>query len=146
MRKPAAESFDKLQAYAITQGVSFYPYSTYRSYKTQEIIYNRYVKIDGVNKADTYSARPGYSEHQTGLAVDIRSTGYNELIAKHYSWLKDNSYKYGFIIRYTKDNENITGYQEEPWHLRYIGVDHATKVHDLNITYDEYYDLYLTEH
>lgn len=146
MRKEAAESFDKLQAYGLTQGVSFYPYSAYRSYESQKIIYNRYVSYDGVKNADTYSARAGYSEHQTGLAVDIKSTGYSELINKHYNWLKENSYKYGFIIRYIKDNENITGYQEEPWHLRYIGEQHATKVHDLNITYDEYYDLYIKEY
>ena len=58
----------------------------------------------------------------------------------------NNSYKYGFIIRYPKDNSTITGYKEEPWHIRYIGIEHATKVHELGITYDEYYDLYLTEH
>ena len=143
MRKEAAEAFDKLQAYALTEGVSFYPYSAYRSYDSQNIIYNRYVSQDGVLNADTYSARPGHSEHQTGLAVDIRSTGYYELIQKHYEWLLENSYKFGFIIRYPKNSEYITGYQEEPWHLRYIGIDHATKIHELNITYDEYYDLYL---
>ena len=146
MRKEAAEAFDKLQAYALTEGVSIYPYSAYRSYKSQDIIYNRYVNKDGVKKADTYSARPGHSEHQTGLAVDIRSTGYYELLDKHYEWLKDNIHNYGFIIRYTKSNENITGYQEEPWHLRYVGINHATKVHELKITYDEYYDLYLKEY
>ena len=146
MRKEAAEAFDKLYAYALTEGVSFYPFSAYRSYKSQDIIYNRYANKDGIKKADTYSARPGHSEHQTGLAVDIRSTGYYELLDKHYDWLKINAYKFGFIIRYTEDNENITGYQEEPWHLRYIGIDHATKVHELNITYDEYYDLYLKEY
>lgn len=146
MRKPAAEAFDALQAFALTQNISIYPYSAYRSYETQNTIYNRYVVQNGQSEADRFSAKPGYSEHQTGLAIDIKSTGYYELIDKHYDWLKENSYKYGFIIRYTKDNEPITGYQEEPWHLRYIGVEHATKVHELNITYDEYYDLYLTEH
>ena len=63
-----------------------------------------------------------------------------------YEWMKNNSYKYGFIIRYPKGSSEITGYKEEPWHIRYIGTQHATKVHDLNITYDEYYDLYLTKH
>ncbi len=143
LRKEAADAFEKITAAAKTENISFYPYSAFRSYDSQKIIYNRYVNKDGVNKANTYSAKPGNSEHQTGLAVDIRSTGYNELINSHYKWLQNNSYKYGFIIRYTKDNESITGYQEEPWHLRYIGINNATKIHELNITYDEYYDLYI---
>lgn len=143
LRKEAAVSFENLVAGALSENISLYPYSAYRSYKSQEIIYNRYVKQDGVKLADTYSARPGFSEHQTGLAVDIRSTGYDKIIDNHYEWLKNNSYKYGFIIRYSKDNQWITGYQEERWHLRYIGITHATSLHEKQITYDEYYDLYI---
>lgn len=145
LRKEAAFAFDNLQAYATLKGVNFYPYSAFRSYETQEIIYNKYIEKDG-EFANTYSAKPGYSEHQTGLAVDVKSMGYSKILDEHYHWLKENAYKYGFIIRYTKDNENITGYQEEPWHLRYIGINHATKVHELDITYDEYYDLYLKQY
>ena len=147
LREEAAYALEKLIAAAKENGSILIPYSTYRSYEYQDGLYQKYLQNDPVDVVDTYSARPGHSEHQTGLAVDIRSEEHwSNLTEKDYAWMKENSYQYGFIIRYTKDNNKITGYKEEPWHIRYIGIEHATKVHELNITYDEYYDLYLTNH
>lgn len=143
LREKAADAFEELVSFAKLDNVYIRPYSAYRSFEYQKSLYNRYVNRDGKEKADTYSARPGHSEHQTGLAVDVWSEGYTEILESDANWLKENSYKYGFIVRYTKEKESITGYIEEPWHLRYLGIDLATRVHDLGITYDEYYDLYI---
>ena len=144
MRKVAAESLEQLMAAAALENMNLIPFSTYRSYDYQKGLYEYYLQTDDVSVVDTYSARPGHSEHQTGLACDIRSSVLNDNLTDHdYQWMLDNSYKYGFIVRYPKGGSEITGYVEEPWHIRYIGVEHATKVHDLGITYDEYYDLYL---
>ena len=144
LRREAAEAFESLTNAGILDGVIFYPFSPYRSYETQEVLYNRYVARDGVEAADTYSARPGFSEHQLGLAVDVRSSTLSDnLTPEHYEWMLDNSYKYGFIVRYPKGKQHITQFMEEPWHLRYLGVELATKVHDSGLTYDEYYDLYM---
>lgn len=147
LRSVAIDDFEKLIAAANLDGVYMTPYSTYRSYDYQKGLYEKYLKTDSQEIVDTYSARPGHSEHQTGLAIDIKSNShwYN-LTDADYEWMKNNSYKYGFIIRYPKDNSNITGYKEEPWHIRYLGVDVATKVHNLGITYDEYYDLYIEQY
>ncbi len=144
LRKEAAEAFEKLTAAAVLEKVYFYPFSAYRSNETQRVLYNRYVARDGVATADTYSARPGFSEHQLGLAVDVRSSTLTDnLTNSHYEWMLNNSYKYGFIVRYPKGKQSITQFMEEPWHIRYLGVDLATKVHASGLTYDEYYDLYL---
>jgi len=144
MRKLAAEKFEELISAAKLDGVNIVPYSAYRSYNTQSSLYNTYKNRDGQVAADTYSARPGHSEHQTGLAVDVRNVLYTSTITdSDYAWLKANSYKYGFIVRYPKDSISITGYIEEPWHLRYIGETIAKDIYELNITLDEYYDLYL---
>ena len=131
---------------AALAGVNLYAYSPYRSYSVQYSLYNRYASKDGVSLADTYSARAGHSEHQTGLAVDISRLGGNLTgfeNTNEFKWLKDNSYKYGFIIRYPEGKEYITGYQYEPWHYRYLGVEVATAIHNLNITFEEYYAYYV---
>lgn len=147
LRSKAAEAFEKLTNAGVLENVIFYPFSPYRSFETQDYLYNRYVNRDGIELADTYSARPGFSEHQLGLAVDVRSnTIYDNLTPEHYEWMLNNSYKYGFIVRYPKGKQFITQFIEEPWHLRYLGIELATKVHDSNLTYDEYYDLYMTKH
>ncbi len=147
LRKEAAEAFEKLTSAGILENVYFYPFSPYRSFETQSVLYNRYKARDGEAKADTYSARPGFSEHQLGLAVDVRSPNLNDNITPEtYEWMLNNSYKYGFIVRYPKGKQFITQYMEEPWHIRYLGIDLATKVHDSGLTYDEYYDLYLETH
>ena len=147
LRKVAVDDFEKLLANAKLDNVYLVPYSTYRDYEYQDGLYQKYLKTDTQANVDTYSARPGHSEHQTGLAIDIRSSSHwYTLTDADYEWMKKNCYKYGFIIRYPKDNSTITGYKEEPWHLRYIGIEHATKVTELGITYDEYYDLYFKEY
>ena len=143
LRKVARDAFEELVSGAKLDGVYLRPYSAYRSYTYQESIYNTYVLRDGKEVADTYSARPGHSEHQTGLAVDVKSEGCNEITTSEAKWLEEHAHEYGFIVRYTKENESITGYIEEPWHLRYLGTELAKKVVDSNLTYDEYYDLYL---
>ena len=144
LRSEAAEAYEKLVSAALLDHVIVYPFSAYRSYNTQNSLYNGYVARDGKEAADTYSARPGFSEHQLGLAIDIRSnTLLDNLTEKDYEWMLDNSYKYGFIVRYPKGKQHITQFIEEPWHLRYLGIELATKVHDSGLTYDEYYDLYM---
>lgn len=147
MRKEAANSLEKLIAAAELEGRILIPYSTYRSYDYQNNLYEMYKKREPIAIVDTYSARPGHSEHQTGLACDLRSAGLSsDLADSDYTWMLDHSYQYGFIVRYPKNQSTITGYQEEPWHIRYIGIEHATKVHNMKITFDEYYDLYLEQH
>jgi LAS superfamily LD-carboxypeptidase LdcB len=140
--KEARDAFEKLCYDASKEGLVIKATSTYRSYSYQADLYNLYVKKDGVNRADTYSARPGYSEHQTGLAIDISGDGHyldDFINTEEFTWVSKNLYKYGFIIRYPKDKSNITGYKYEPWHLRYVGTDIATYIYKNNITYDEYY-------
>ncbi len=147
MREVAAKALEELMAFGKTENIELIPFSTYRSYDYQNDLYNEYLDVDDEDIVNTYSAKPGHSEHQTGLAVDIRSSSLNDNVTdSDYEWLLLNSYKYGFIIRYPKGKSEITGYMEEPWHLRYIGVEDATKVHELDITYDEYYDLYIAKH
>ena len=121
--------------------------SGYRSKVEQEKEYNYYKDLRGEAYADTIAARPGWSEHQTGLAIDIYSKECSSATtfkdSKTYKWLVDNSYKYGYILRYTEGNEDITGYHYESWHYRYIGKELAKKVHESKLTYDEYYAFYL---
>lgn len=120
--------------------------SSYRPYKSQEEIYNEYKKIS-LKYADSYAARPGFSEHQTGLAIDITSlehkTAKEFKESVEYEWLKNNCYKYGFILRYPEGKEHITGYNTESWHFRYVGNEVAKKIFDENITLDEYYAFYI---
>lgn len=146
LNKEAYENFEKMWEAASLEGCDFGIYSAYRSYDRQEYLYNIYVKKDGRDKADTYSARPGNSEHQTGLAIDLKSrtkkTDYFET-TKEYDWLLKNSYKYGFILRYKEDKEYLTGYQFEPWHYRYCGIDCATYIYKNNITFEEYYEYFV---
>ena len=143
LREKAADAFEELISFAKTENVYIRPYSAYRSFEYQTALYNKYVEKDGKELADTYSARPGHSEHQTGLAVDVWSEGHTEITVNDAKWLSENAHKYGFIVRYTKENEKITGYIEEPWHLRYLGMDVAKDVVNKRLTYDEYYDLYI---
>jgi len=144
--KEAALSFKKMYNAAIKDGYKIRIMSSYRSYNYQENLYNEYVKQDGEKAADTYSARPGFSEHQTGLCVDIDDGVINYQLfekSRSYLWMKKNSYKYGFIERYPKDKENITGYSYESWHYRYVGKEIAKYIYDNNITLDEYVAIFL---
>lgn len=141
----AAKKFEELSADASAIGLSILGMSGYRSYTYQKNLYEKYKKNDPKN-VDTYSARAGASEHQTGLALDVatKTTTYTNFgKTNEYTWLKQNAHKYGFIIRYTKDNTNITGYKSEEWHIRYVGIDVATYIYENNITFDEYYVRFL---
>ncbi len=144
--KDAALAFEKMAKAAKEDGYNIRAVSTYRSYSYQNTLYNNYAAKDGTKKADTYSARPGYSEHQTGLAVDVDNTKatYTQFgSTKEFGWMKENAYKYGFILRYTKETEFITGYINEPWHYRYVGLEIAKYIYEHPMTYEEYYVRFL---
>ncbi len=134
----ASSQLWKMFAAAKTDGISLWVKSGYRSYIDQKIIYNGYVANDGQENADRYSARPGHSEHQTGLAFDLNSLSQDFGTTPEGIWLAQNCYKYGFIIRYPKEKENITGYMYEPWHVRYLGIEKATAVFESGLCLEEY--------
>ena len=118
-------------------------YSGFRSYEYQTKLYQNYVNKDGKEAADTYSARPGYSEHQTGLAFDILNgagglLGENPQDEKAIKWLHSHAHEYGFIVRFQEGKEAITGYQAEAWHLRYVG-DIAEQIYTSKLTLEEYF-------
>ncbi len=138
IKKAASEPLMKMIDAARADGLNLLVISGYRTERTQRGLFNNSVKRHGMDHALIYSAKPGYSEHQLGLAVDLNSTEESFDQTKEYKWLKANSYKYGFIERYPKGKEFITGYGYEPWHYRYLGVDLATKVYTENVTYEEY--------
>ena len=115
---------------ASSAGLSIRVVSGFRSYNTQNNLYNNYVNRDGRAAADTYSARPGHSEHQTGLAADINLVDDSFEYTSEGQWLNNNAYKYGFILRYPKGKTSETGYIYESWHYRYVGVDLATKLYN----------------
>ena len=139
MRKEAASALEELFKAAEDENYYLYAVSGYRSYSYQKSIYNPY---------SGYSAPAGASEHQLGLAMDITLAKYNGTLSvdfgntKEGKWVKENAHKYGFIIRYLQGKEDITGYNYEPWHLRYLGVDLATELYEKNITLEEYYGDY----
>lgn len=138
----AKVEFEQMAKQAEEDGYTIRAISAYRSYDYQNKLYNNYVKKDGKQSADRYSARPGFSEHQTGLAVDvdnIKETYTNFGKTKEFIWMQENAYKYGFILRYTKETEFITGYLNEEWHYRYVGVNISTYIHNNPMTYEEYF-------
>lgn len=147
LRTETASAFNTLLAAAKSDGAPGMKFvSGYRSYAKQEQLYNNYVASDGRAAADTYSARPGFSEHQTGLAVDIGEGGSCDLETCFENtasgkWAAANAYKYGFVVRYPKGKEASTGYQYEPWHLRYLGIAEATAVYTSGKTLEEYYGI-----
>lgn len=141
LRNEALEQFIKLCDDAKEKGLNIYASSAYRSYSYQSELYNNYVSSDGKENADRYSSRAGHSEHQTGLAIDVRTLeeDYENFgLTDEYQWVKQNAHKYGFVIHYTEENEWITGFMTEAWHLRYIGSDHATKVYQSELVLDAY--------
>ena len=137
------EQFEKMCLDVKNEGLEIYNISAYRSYEKQLNIYNNNLINKGLDATDIISARPGNSEHQSGLALDVNILSESFANTKEYNWLKENSYKYGFIERYPKDYTKITGYNYEPWHLRYIGIEDAMKIKKENITFDEYYAFYI---
>ena len=146
MEAEAYEQF-KLMCDAIDlESMKIYASSTYRSYEYQDNLYTSYLKKDGEQKADTYAARPGHSEHQTGLTADLATTnsGMTKFGATpEYTWMLQNAHRYGWILRYPEGKQSITGYEAEPWHWRYVGIDIATQCYNSKLTYDEFYMLYL---
>lgn len=121
--KTTYNAFLIMQKDAASSGLKIWIQSGYRSYEYQERLYNNYVKKDGIKKADTYSSRPGHSEHQTGLSFDLNTIDDNFANTEEGKWINDNAYKYGFIVRFPKYKEKYTGYKYEPWHLRYVGKE-----------------------
>ena len=148
MRKEAAENMYAMVLAAEAAGLHVNLVSGYRSYDYQVELYARHVRERGETEADRVSARPGHSEHQTGLAMDLSNDWTLEKYfegTELFEWLSQNDYKYGFILRYPKDKEYITGYDYEPWHYRYVGVEVATVIHNEDITYEEYVMKYLSD-
>ena len=137
------DAYNVLKSDSSVLGLNIYASSGYRSYGDQKYIYDNYVRMDGMVKADTYSARAGYSEHQTGLAIDLNTVDMSFDGTGESNWLKDNCWKYGFIIRYPKDKENITGYMYEPWHIRYVGKELARVLYNNGnwLSLEEYYGI-----
>lgn len=126
--------------------LNIYIRSAYRTYASQEEVYEEYLGLYGESYVKKYVAYPGFSEHQTGLAIDIKASSSNTYANTEESkWVKENAYKYGFIERYTKKLEDVTGYQSEPWHYRYVGVEIATYIHENKISFDEYYVKFLNK-
>ena len=134
-------AFDEMQKAAEKDNIKLWITSGFRSYSLQTSLYNNYVLKDGKEKADTYSARPGHSEHQTGLAMDLNIVDSSFEGTKEAIWIADNCYKYGFIIRYPKGKEEITGYKYEPWHVRYLGKELSEKVYKSGKTLEEYLNI-----
>lgn len=145
IRREPAKKLEELLRAAQNGGHNLYRISGFRSQENQTLTYNSYVSRDGQARADTYSARPRHSEHQTGLAIDL-GNGTCDLEAcfgdtKSGKWLAAHAYEYGFIIRYLKGKEHITGYQYEPWHLRYVGVPLSTELYKSGQTMEEFFGL-----
>lgn len=133
--KPLEDLFNT----AKEEGVILLGNSGYRSYKSQNSTYSSRVKSEGKKLADAYVAKPGFSEHQTGLCIDITNEGkYFVKGTKEADWLAENCYKFGFIIRYPYGKKSITGIEYEPWHIRYVGEEAAKYIHDNGITLEEY--------
>ncbi len=143
----AMKAFKEMKAAAKKDGIIINIRSGYRSYNTQVQLYNNYVKKDGKAEADRYSARPGFSEHQTGLVLDITTGSTSRPIGTWFDntpqakWLYENAYKYGFILRYPEGKEDITGYMYESWHYRYIGKKDSQHFNMNNLTLEEYLGL-----
>lgn len=134
----ALAAVNEMIAAAAEEGLNLFIISGYRSYDKQASIYHNYVARDGQAAADRYSARPGHSEHQTGLAFDLNSIEQSFAETPEGIWLAKNCSRFGFIIRYTKENEPITGYMYEPWHVRYLGVETAQKVEASGLCLEAY--------
>ena len=145
MRKEAAGAFVQLISAANVDGLKIGPWSGYRSYGIQVGVYNNEVKKNGQAVADSQSAKAGYSEHQTGFAIDVSKGSCSEDCfgnTKESKWLSAHAYEYGFIIRYTTDKQAITGYRYEPWHIRYIGTELSNELHKQDITtLEEFFNL-----
>jgi zinc D-Ala-D-Ala carboxypeptidase len=144
MREPAAVAFSQLVETALLNGIKLKMTTAYRSYDYQKIIYDNYVNQFGEEEANRFSAKPGQSEHQTGLAVDVSSSSVDYELVETFGdtpegkWLAKNAHEFGFILRYPKGKEDITGYIYESWHLRYVGLFAANEIYQQGVTLEEY--------
>lgn len=134
----AQTAFDEMKNSAAADGISLAILSGYRSYEYQENLYNKYMTERGIAAADEVSARPGHSEHQSGLCMDINSTEFSFADTKEAKWIEENCAEFGFIIRFPKGKEEITGYDYEPWHVRYVGKEVAKNITENGICLEEY--------
>lgn len=143
MTQVAATALEKLFKQGDKEGVHLFAVSGYRSYKRQVSVFQGHVKELGEQEAKKVSAIPGSSEHQTGLSIDVSAQSAKFLLTTDFGltpegkWLKENAHKFGFIIRYPKDKTKITGYSYEPWHIRYVGIPHATYIYKHNLALEE---------
>lgn len=149
VREEVYDKFKQMFNDAKKENLTIIINSSYRTYDYQEGLWNNYARQHDEAWADNYAARAGHSEHQTGLTIDVTTYGVKEQgdfeNTDEFAWMQENAHKYGFILRYPKNQENITGYSYESWHYRYVGVDVATKIYEEGITFDEYYAFYLNE-
>lgn len=145
LRAEASSALEDLFGDASEEGLNLYGVSGYRSYQRQLAIYNKNLAENGLERTSQYSAMAGYSEHQSGLAIDVSTISIHNRLDVTFSgtpegrWLAENCWKYGYIIRYPEGKSNITGYAYEPWHIRYVGKDLATYLTENNLTLEEYY-------
>ena len=142
-KKEAVTAAVEMIKKAEKSGLKLFINSGYRSYQDQQDVYDTYFKLYGENYVKKYVVNPGYSEHQTGLAFDFASGSKNVFKeSEEYTWMLENSYKYGFVFRYSKKKEEITGIKNEPWHFRYVGKEAAKKIYEENLSLEEYYVIY----
>lgn len=141
LRKEAAESFEKLSQTAKNLGYRIVVVSAFRDYDYQKNLFNHYVSEKGLEYALSCSAKPGHSEHQTGLAIDVEGSNMdydNFDKSNEFEWMRENAHKFGFIMRYPKNREHITRFKYEPWHYRYVGITTATYIYENDLTLEEY--------
>lgn len=149
MRKEAAQALEQLFVASISKNLTLFAISGYRSYERQHEIYKNNVAQKGVVETDKYSAKPGHSEHQTGLSMDLSTSTIQNRLESVFAgtpegkWIAANAHFYGFILRYPKDKVHITKYAYEPWHIRYVGIPLAEYLFHHNLTLEEYYDINL---
>lgn len=147
VRSDMASALESMFAAAKTDGINLMLSSGYRSYPEQVSLYNNYASHYGINQADTFSARPGHSEHQTGLAADIEPASRTCEVSQCFEttpegkWLAANCYKFGFVIRYQRSTQNLTGYEYEPWHVRYVGPALAQLLQSSGLTLEQFFGL-----
>lgn len=137
----AQNAFDNMAADAMNDGIYLFVNSGYRSYQEQVQLYTMYSSERGIEEADKVSSRPGHSEHQTGLTFDVNTTEFSFADTAEAKWLAEHCCEYGFIIRYPEGKEDITGYEYEPWHIRYVGEEQAKAITESGLCLEEYLDI-----
>lgn len=144
IRQVAAQALEELFTAGDQEGIFLFAASGFRSYNRQQSVYNSHIQNLGQVEADKISAKPGHSEHQTGLAMDVTSHSAGFSLSEEFGntkegkWVAENAHKYGFIVRYPKGKEHLTEYNYEPWHLRYVGEDAAKEIFEKNLTLESY--------